>query len=111
MELEQNDAGVAVYDFTLYRGDTFSLSVEIELDNRAMDLSDWTASAWVKPSGANGFAPVCVVQGNVLQMTFRHDDTKDATWKSAKYDVQIQHHQTVKTVLCGTIALIKDITP
>lgn len=110
-ELEKNAAGVAMYDLTLYRGDTFSLSIDVSVDNVAMNLDGYTVSSWVKPSGADGFAPICAVQGNTVQITFHHEHTHNTTWKKAVYDVQIRKNQSVKTILCGKIAVIGDVTP
>lgn len=109
--LSTNAAGVAVHDFTLYRGDSFVLPVQLDLDGVPMDLSDYSVSALVKPSGGEPFAPICVVENDVVQMSFAHEHTKDATWKNGRYDIQIKKNQMVKTILCGKIVLMGDITP
>lgn len=111
MNLEKNSADVSVYDFVHYRGDTLTLPLDVfDSDNAPVDLSDWVVSAWVKPSGGEPFELLCEVRGNHVDVTFTHDGTKSVAWRKAKYDVQMKHGATVKTLLCGTIQLIGDIT-
>lgn len=112
MSLERNAANVSVYDFTHYRGDTLVLPLDVfDADNAPVDLSDWEVSAWVKPNGGEPFELVCEVRGNHIDVTIAHESTKSATWRKAKYDVQMRYGATVKTLLCGTIQLIGDIAP
>lgn len=112
MNLEKNSADVSVYDFVHYRGDTLTLPLDVfDSDNAPVDFSDWVVSAWVKPSGGEPFELLCEVHGNHVDVTFTHDSTKSAAWRKAKYDVQMRYGSTVKTLLCGTIQLIGDITP
>lgn len=112
MNLEKNAADVSVYDFTHYRGDTLVLPLDVfDSDNTPVDLSDWAVSAWVKPNGGEPFELLCEVRGNHVDVIIAHESTKSATWRKAKYDVQMRYGATVKTLLCGTIQLIGDITP
>lgn len=112
MSLEKNAADVSVYDFTHYRGDTLLLPLDVfDADNAPVDLGDWEVSAWVKPNGGEPFELVCDVRGNHVDVTIAHESTKNATWRKAKYDVQMRYGATVKTLLCGEIQLIGDITP
>lgn len=110
MSLEKNAADVSVYDFTHYRGDTLVLPLDVfDSNNEAVDLSDWEVSAWVKPNGGESFELLCEVRSNHVDVTIAHESTKSATWRKAKYDVQMRYGNTVKTLLCGTIILIDDI--
>lgn len=109
-QLSTNDAGVAVHNLTLYRGDTDMLTVAIDVDGEPMDLSTYEIVACVKASTGESFTPSCVAENNILQITFLPEHTQNAAWKIAKYDVQITKGATVKTVLCGKIKLIEDVT-
>lgn len=110
-ELESNAAGVAVHDLILYRGDTFSFAIEVLQDGMPLDLATYEVNAFCKPNGKDGFALLCRAQGNVIDVSFSHEHTRLATWKAAKYDVQIRKGDVVKTVLCGKVDLIGDVTP
>lgn len=112
MNLEKNAADVSVYDFTHYRGDTLILPLDVfDNANEPVDLSDWTVSAWVKPTVGEPFELVCEVSGNRVDVIVSHESTKSATWRKAKYDVQMRHGVQVKTLLCGSMTLIDDVAP
>lgn len=111
MSLERNAANVSVYDFTHYRGDTLVLPLDVfDADNAPVDLSDWEVTAWVKPNGGEPFELMCEVNSNHVDVTISHESTKNADWRRAKYDVQMRYGAQVKTLLCGTITLIDDIS-
>lgn len=70
------------------------------------------AKQWrVKPNGGEPFELLCEVRGNHVDVIIAHESTQSATWRKAKYDVQMRYGATVKTLLCGTIQLIGDIAP
>lgn len=107
--LPTNEAGVAMHHLQLYRGDSYTFSVNVDLDGEPLDLSDYEIVARVKSSGGEIFLLTCIAENNVIQITFMPDVTQNAAWQLARYDVQIKKQSIVKTILCGKINIIRDV--
>lgn len=100
-------------NLTLYRGDThvFTLEITDETDT-PIDLTGSDVAVMVRPKGDNpAFSPDVAINSHVITLTFAPHHTKDGTWRSADYDVQITQGDVVTTILRGRIDMTQDITP
>ena len=51
------------------------------------------------------------VENNLIKVSISHDKTENATWESAKWDLQsIDGNQLVRTLAGGDFALLADVT-
>ncbi|STZ76350.1 hypothetical protein [Bergeriella denitrificans] len=100
------------HHFTLYRGDSRALTIELRDGNgQPLNLSGVAVEMRVKPTYGDGFSPALSVNGHTVNVTFSSCHTEHARWSSAKYDLQLTSGGAVRTVLRGTITLLQDITP
>lgn len=100
-------------NLTLYRGDTHSFVLEVSDETGTpLDLTGSKVAVLVAPKGDNpAFAPDVSVLGSQIILSFAPSHTRNSTWRSADYDVQITQGDTVTTILRGRIEMTKDITP
>lgn len=100
------------YDFSLYRGDSHTLTLQVSDDGGLVDLTGYHLSCFVAPKdGTDGFYPAISTQVGSVIVHFAPSHTQNATWRSAEYDVQARLDDTVITLVRGQISLVRDVTP
>lgn len=97
----------------LYRGDTHSFVLEVSDEaGSPLDLTGSKVAVLVAPKGDNpAFSPDVGVLGSQIILSFAPSHTRNSTWRSADYDVQVTQGDVVTTILHGRIDMTKDITP
>lgn len=102
-----------IENLTLYRGDTHVFSLEIMDETDApIDLTGSDVAVLVRPKGNNpAFSPDVAINSHVITLTFAPTHTKNSTWRSADYDVQVTQGDVVTTILRGRIDMTGDVTP
>ncbi|HEZ3258956.1 TPA: hypothetical protein WH400_001084 [Neisseria meningitidis] len=72
-----------------------------------MDIAPERGGRRIRLSLSDGIA----VNGNRVQITVSHDKTDGAMWQYAAYDLQMTDGTgRVKTLCCGRIRLLHDVT-
>ena len=96
----------------IYRGDTKTLEVAIvDEAGNPVDLTNATVElGFTDGKDAMRYADV-LINNNVVIITFSHELTKDITWTTGQYDLQVTRGAEVKTALRGNLIITKDITP
>jgi hypothetical protein len=99
----------------LYAGDDFAMNVTVtNPDGSDFYLSSWTPSAQVRSRPRDADPPLaefgCSVAGNVLTLALAGAVTATLPG-GCVYDVQLTGPQgQVMTLLCGTIAVVAEVT-
>lgn len=100
-----------IEDFSLYRGDTHVFDVVlVDEHDIAIDLLGAEVLMAVKPVTGDTIYPDLQIEGNVIHIIFNHELTKNLTWRTAKYDLQIQQAGITTTIMRGKVVLEQDIT-
>ena len=104
-------------NFEWYRGDDESETLVFESEGEPVDFTDCSFAMDIVPEmdGSKrirlNLSDGITVNGNRVQITVSHDKTEGITWKSAAYDLQMTDGTgRVKTLCCGRVRLIHDIT-
>ena len=108
--------------FEMYRGDDYSLRVEITDDSGvAIDITGWSFSSSMKLSVfmEDSEAPVSVdvpavsgaeAEAGVVYVTYPSDQTKDLIPTKYAVDIQRVYNDKVITVLSGDVQVLGDVT-
>ena len=100
------------HDFTLYRGDTYALDIELTESNGApFVLAGAKVEMLVVGDNGEEVRPQMDVNGHRITALFTAASTHDARWARGRYDLQLTFGDTVLTVLRGNIRLIEDVPP
>lgn len=104
-------------DISIYRGDDTAVTFTItDANNRPYDLSSYAVTMLIKPKGKDTYllkeGAGIDVRGNQIAILFSHDLTKNWTFKTAIYDIQIVDSVGLyKTIVKGNIEVEMDVTP
>ena len=104
-------------DFEIYRGDdSFETLVITNPDSSSVDLTSSQVTMLIQANKEEYLLKegrgLQIEAPNKIHIHFSHDLTKDWTFRSAKYDLQVVDAQSLyKTFVRGTISIERDITP
>lgn len=103
-------------NFEWYRGDDELETLVFETDGEPMDFAGCDFAMDIVPERGGGrirlsLSDGIAVEGNRVQITVSHDKTDGAMWQYAAYDLQMTDGTgRVKTLCCGRIRLLHDVT-